>query len=119
MLARPTGHRSRVEGDQMKRFLVVLLFAVGIQNAWSQTPSRQKETFAAGCFWCTEEAFDKVPGVTKTVSGYIGGKTSNPSYEQVSSGMTGHTEALQVTYDPAKVSYEKLLEVFWFNHDPT
>ena len=78
-----------------------------------------KATFAAGCFWCTEEAFDKVPGVVETISGYLGGKTKNPTYEQVSAGITGHTEVLQVTYDPAKVSYEKLLETFWVNHDPT
>jgi len=79
----------------------------------------QKATFAAGCFWCTEEAFDKLPGVTATISGYMGGKLKNPSYEQVSSGMSGHAEALQVTFDPAKVSYEKLLDTFWLNHDPT
>jgi len=79
----------------------------------------QKATFAAGCFWCTEEAFDKVPGVVKTTSGYTGGKVKNPSYEQVSSGITGHAEAVEVDFDPAKVSYEKLLDVFWLNHDPT
>ena len=79
----------------------------------------EKATFAAGCFWCTEEAFEKVPGVISVVSGYTGGKVKNPSYEQVSSGRTGHTEAVLVTFDPAKVSYEKLLDVFWLNHDPT
>ena len=76
-------------------------------------------TFAAGCFWCSEEAFEKVPGVVSAVSGYIDGKTKNPSYEQVSSGLTGHTEAVEVKFDPSKVGYEKLLEVFWVNHDPT
>ncbi len=76
-------------------------------------------TFAAGCFWCAEEAMDKVPGVVSTVSGYMGGNTKNPTYRQVSSGSTGHTEVVQVTYDPAKVSYERLLEQFWLNHDPT
>ena len=81
--------------------------------------STEKATFGAGCFWCTEEAFDKVDGVVETVSGYMGGTVKNPSYEQVSSGATGHVEVLQVTYDPARVSYEKLLEVFWLNHDPT
>jgi peptide-methionine (S)-S-oxide reductase len=79
----------------------------------------EKATFAAGCFWCTEEAFEKVPGVISAVSGYTGGTVKGPSYEQVSTGRTGHTEAVEVTYDPAKVSYEKLLEVFWLNHDPT
>src|SRR4051812_41757468 len=97
----------------MNRIFFALALLVSLS---ANAQNLQKATFAAGCFWCTEEAFDKVPGVTKTVSGYIGGKTPNPTYEQVSSGMTGHTEALQVTYDPAKVSYEKLLEVFWFNH---
>ena len=76
-------------------------------------------TFAGGCFWCVEEAFEKVPGVTRAVSGYMGGAKKNPTYEQVSTGSTGHAEVVQVQYDPAKVSYEKLLEVFWLNHDPT
>jgi peptide-methionine (S)-S-oxide reductase len=84
-----------------------------------QAQTLQKATFAAGCFWCTEEVFDKVPGVVETVSGYMGGEVKNPTYEQVSAGSTGHTEVVQVTYDPAKVSYEKLLEAFWLNHDPT
>jgi peptide-methionine (S)-S-oxide reductase len=84
-----------------------------------QAQKLEKATFAAGCFWCTEEAFEKVPGVTGAVSGYIGGKVKNPSYDQVSSGRTGHTEAVEVTFDPAKVSYDKLLDVFWVNHDPT
>jgi peptide-methionine (S)-S-oxide reductase len=101
----------------MVRSLVFALLLIGSFNLHAQ--NLQKATFAAGCFWCTEEAFEKVPGVTAAVSGYIGGKTKNPSYEQVSSGATGHTEAVQVTYDPSKVSYEKLLEVFWLNHDPT
>jgi peptide-methionine (S)-S-oxide reductase len=79
----------------------------------------EKATFAAGCFWCTEEAFEKVPGVVSAVSGYMGGRLRNPTYEQVSSGTTGHAEVVQVTFDPAKVSYDKLLDVFWLNHDPT
>jgi len=78
-----------------------------------------KATFAGGCFWCMEEVYDKVPGVTRTVSGYMGGKGKNPTYEQVSTGRTGHAEVVQVEYDPAKVSYAKLLEVFWRNIDPT
>ena len=76
-------------------------------------------TFAMGCFWCGEEALEKVPGVVSVVSGYTDGRTQNPSYEQVSSGMTGHTEAVEVKFDPSKVSYEKLLDAFWLNHDPT
>ena len=79
----------------------------------------QKATFAAGCFWCTEEAFEKVEGVVSAVSGYTGGTVKNPSYEQVSSGRTGHAEAVEVTFDPATVTYQQLLDVFWLNHDPT
>jgi peptide-methionine (S)-S-oxide reductase len=75
-------------------------------------------TFAGGCFWCMEPPFDKLDGVVSTTSGYTGGKTAGPTYRQVSAGGTGHTEAVQVVYDPAKVSYEKLLEVFWRNVDP-
>lgn len=74
--------------------------------------------FAGGCFWCVEADFDKVPGVLSTTSGYIGGRTANPSYEQVSSGGTGHTEAVKIVYDPKMVSYDKLLFVFWRNVDP-
>ena len=86
--------------------------------AWAQS-NLAKATFAGGCFWCVEEAFDKVPGVVSTTSGYIGGQKKNPGYEEVSAGRTGHTEAVQVVFDPAKVSYEKLLDAFWLNHDPT
>jgi len=77
-----------------------------------------RATFAGGCFWCMEPPFDELDGVISTTSGYIAGKTKNPTYEQVSTGTTGHTEALQVVYDPKKISYEKLLEVFWRNIDP-
>jgi peptide-methionine (S)-S-oxide reductase len=100
----------------MIRFLLIVALLL---PAAAQAQKLAKATFGAGCFWCTEEAFDKVDGVVETVSGYMGGTVKNPTYEQVSSGATGHVEVLQVTYDPAKVSYEKLLEVFWLNHDPT
>ncbi len=104
----------------MRMLFCFVALALGLSGpANAQSSQLQKATFAAGCFWCTEEAFEKVPGVTQAVSGYIGGRTKNPSYEQVSSGTTGHAEAVQVTYDPSKVSYEKLLDVFWLNHDPT
>lgn len=78
-----------------------------------------KATFGGGCFWCVEEAFDGTPGVISTVSGYMGGKTKNPTYESVSGGRTGHAEVVQVEYDPKKISYEKLLDIFWPNIDPT
>ncbi|MEP7283721.1 MAG: peptide-methionine (S)-S-oxide reductase MsrA [Rubrivivax sp.] len=78
-----------------------------------------KATFAGGCFWCVEADFDKVPGVVSTTSGYIGGTLPNPSYEQVSSKSTGHAEAVEIVYDPGKVSYAQLLDHFWHSIDPT
>jgi peptide-methionine (S)-S-oxide reductase len=80
--------------------------------------TQNKATFAGGCFWCMEAEFASIEGVSKVESGYTGGHTKNPTYEQVSSGITGHFEAIEITYDPAKVSYKKLLEIFWENIDP-
>jgi peptide-methionine (S)-S-oxide reductase len=82
-------------------------------------PGHAVATFAGGCFWCMEPPYDKLPGVSATISGYMGGRSANPTYEQVSSGTTGHAEVVQVVYDPKKVSYARLLEVFWVNIDPT
>ncbi|MDP3920690.1 MAG: peptide-methionine (S)-S-oxide reductase MsrA [Candidatus Omnitrophota bacterium] len=79
----------------------------------------EKATFAGGCFWCMEPPFDKIPGVKSTTSGYIGGMKENPTYEEVSSGSTGHCEALEVAYNPDEVRYETLLDAFWKNIDPT
>jgi len=79
----------------------------------------KKAAFGAGCFWGVESFFRTVPGVTDAVCGYQGGKTTNPTYEQVCSHTTGHAEVVEVTFDPAQVSYERLLETFWENHDPT
>jgi peptide-methionine (S)-S-oxide reductase len=76
-------------------------------------------TFAGGCFWCMEPPFDKLDGVISTTSGYMGGAEKNPTYKEVSAGVTGHAEVVQVKYDPAKVSYQKLLEVFWMQINPT
>ena len=96
-----------------------ILLAAALVMAPAHAQKTDKAIFAAGCFWCTEEAFEKVPGVVSAVSGYTGGTVKNPSYEQVSSGRTGHAESVEVTFDPAKVTYEQLLDVFWVNHDPT
>ena len=90
--------------------------------AWSQPkPAQQTEAaiFAGGCFWCVESDFDKVDGVLSTTSGYVGGRTANPTYRDVSAGGTGHTEAVRVEFDPARISYAQLLEKFWPSIDPT
>lgn len=94
--------------------LALLLAALPLRAEQTETA-----IFASGCFWCTESDFDKVPGVISTTSGYIGGHKKNPTYREVSAGGTGHTEAVQVVYDPAKVSYAQLLEHYWRNVDPT
>jgi peptide-methionine (S)-S-oxide reductase len=82
-------------------------------------PGQASAIFAGGCFWCMEPPYDELEGVISTTSGYIGGSTPNPTYEQVSSGGTGHAEAVRVVYDPAKVGYQELVDVFWVNVDPT
>ncbi len=100
--------------------LVALCFALTAPRTAAQTPMERQSataTFAGGCFWCMEPPFDKLEGVQSTTSGYIGGRTPNPTYEQVSAGGTGHTEAVQIVYDPTRVTYEKLLDVFWQNVD--
>ncbi|APV50360.1 peptide-methionine (S)-S-oxide reductase [Betaproteobacteria bacterium GR16-43] len=107
----------------MSRFIASLFATLSLvfgANALAQAPAKtEKATFAGGCFWCMEPPYDKLPGVISTTSGYMGGRTVNPTYEAVSSGSTGHAEVVQVVYDPSKVTYEKLLEVFWVNIDPT
>ncbi|MDI1346107.1 MAG: peptide-methionine (S)-S-oxide reductase MsrA [Pseudolabrys sp.] len=102
----------------MRRLFVglALLFALAAPVAAQE---KAVATFAGGCFWCTESDFDHVPGVLSTVSGYTGGKVPNPGYERVSAGGTGHAEAVEVTYDPAKVSYQQLLDFYWRSIDPT
>jgi peptide-methionine (S)-S-oxide reductase len=98
---------------------IVLAVALLIPAAVQAQANLATATFAGGCFWCMEEALEKVPGVVSVISGYTDGRTKNPSYEMVSSGTTGHTEAVEVKFDPTKISYEKLLDAFWINHDPT
>ena len=88
-------------------------------DAMTAPASTETATFAGGCFWCIEEIFRQQPGVQKVVSGYTGGTTKNPTYAQVCAGDTGHAEAIQITFDPQKITYEKLLDVFWKAHDPT
>lgn len=107
------------------RFLSVLLAAVFASGAAPDAPSapaprpaQATALFAGGCFWCMEPPFEKLDGVSDVSSGYAGGRTKNPTYEEVSSGTTGHIEVVQITYDPAKVTYAKLLEVYWRNVDP-
>ena len=98
-----------------------LFTAYAEKNEEKAAPSDQSSasaTFAGGCFWCMEPPYDKLEGVSSTTSGYIGGHTQNPTYHEVAEGMTGHAEAVRIAYDPTKVSYEKLLEVFWQNIDP-
>lgn len=103
-------------------WLVAMLLAAGPQ-VYAEQPTATSGTaakayFAGGCFWCMEEAFEKLDGVLDVVSGYMGGSVKNPSYEQVSAGQTGHAESVEVRYDPAKVTYTQLLEAFWRNVDP-
>jgi methionine-S-sulfoxide reductase len=102
-------------------WLAACMLVAGMAAAVAQGAPAQKSevaTFAGGCFWCVESDFDKVDGVLSTVSGFMGGKTPNPTYKQVSAGGTGHAEVVQITYDPAKVSYQRLLDVFWRTVDP-
>ena len=106
--------------------LSILAVAIFLIGAWNvQTTSQAvadatlgKAYFAGGCFWCMEEAFENVEGVLSVTSGYMGGTVANPSYEEVSAGRTGHAESVEVVYDPARVSYQKLLDAFWRNVDP-
>ena len=107
----------------MKRLLLFfhLAAALSLTSARAQdtaAPALEKAVFAGGCFWCMQPPFDHTPGVVSTLVGFAGGREENPTYRQVSSGETTHREAIEVTFDPAKVSYDKLLEIFWHNIDP-
>jgi peptide-methionine (S)-S-oxide reductase len=121
-------------GMRMKTGIMALLFILSIFAASfalaanptappkpgsSAAKQLQKATFAGGCFWCMEHPFDELPGVVSVTSGYTGGQKKNPTYEEVSAGGTGHTEAVQILYDPSKIGYDKLLTRFWHNIDPT
>jgi len=101
----------------MTRHLYICLFVLlaGANPAWAE---EREAIFAGGCFWCMEPPYDKLEGVLETTSGYTGGHTKNPTYRSVTGGDTGHYEAVRVTYDPEKIDYARLLEVFWRNIDP-
>ena len=106
----------------MRRWLIAVVLALWSLPALAQAPAPKPglavAVFAGGCFWCMEPPFDKLDGVVATISGYTGGTTVNPRYEEVGTGRTGHYEAVRIDYDPAKVSYETLLQTFWRNIDP-
>src|SRR5436309_1215515 len=107
----------------MKKNILLTLFAIvfSLSGAYAAQTMSGTETavFAGGCFWCEETAFEGKPGVISVISGYTGGNRPNPTYEEVSSGRTGHAESVQVTFDPKKTNYAALLKIFWFNADPT
>lgn len=103
-------------------FVVVALSTASAETKKPVTPAQgklEKAAFAGGCFWCMEAPFDQLPGVVSVTPGYIGGSKKNPTYKEVSAGGTGHAEAVEIVYAPAKISYDKLLTVFWHNIDPT
>ena len=112
--------------EKLMRAAILVFIAFGTVSAavlagesGGERSGLERATFAGGCFWCTEADFEKVDGVVSVVSGYIGGEKKSPTYRQVSAGATGHAEAVQVDFDPARVSYEELLDVFWHHIDPT
>jgi peptide-methionine (S)-S-oxide reductase len=101
----------------MKKFLSIIFFLI-TSTSFANSPNFEKAYFAGGCFWCMEESFENILGVSKVISGYSGGTTENPTYKEVTYGNTGHFEVIEVIYIPEVVSYEKLLEEFWINIDP-
>lgn len=100
-------------------FVGLIFFVCPLKPAVAAQEEHQIATFAGGCFWCMEHPFDSLPGVLSVTSGYTGGTKQKPTYQEVSNGSTGHAESVQIIYNPAKISYEKLLQVFWHNIDPT
>jgi len=107
--------------QSLLRIAAIFLVIAGVVHAADKSPAgtqTAKATFAGGCFWCMEPPYDELDGVISTISGYTGGTKKNPTYEEVTTGSTGHAEVVQITYDPKKVSYQKLLDVFWPNIDP-
>lgn len=103
----------------MKYLSIMIIVLLSATNTDAQSKKLQKATFGMGCFWCSEALFQKLDGVVGVRSGYEGGSVANPSYEEVCTGTTGHAEVIELTYDPAKIKYDELLEIFWKSHDPT
>jgi methionine-S-sulfoxide reductase len=102
----------------IRRAAQIAVFAVAVLSGGVALGAEEVATFAGGCFWCMEEAFEKIDGVREVVSGYTGGTVEDPTYREVTTGTTGHTEAVQIYYDETRITYEELLEVFWRNVDP-
>ncbi len=102
----------------LRVFFALILAAMGLQQSFAKS-KMEIAVFAGGCFWCTEHDFDQVEGVISTTSGYIGGHKTDPTYQEITQGGTGHAEAVQIVFDPSRVSYEKLLNIFWRSIDPT
>ena len=111
--------RTRVLAIAAALLAAVLIMAAAAPKPQPSSRATTKAIFAGGCFWSEESVFEGLPGVSAVVSGYTGGTMKNPSYEDVSTGMTGHLESVEVTYDPSKISYPQLLDVYWHNIDPT
>ncbi len=112
---------SKVDNMKLHRLLYALMFGLGFALALAQTSPATTKTavFAGGCFWCIQPAFDKAPGVTKTTVGYCGGTEPDPTYELVGSERTKYRESIEIVYDPAKISYQQLLDIYWKQIDPT
>ena len=103
----------------MKIYAAIALLLVSSLHAESEPMKTEKATLGGGCFWCVEAAYERLPGVLSVTSGYAGGQTENPTYEQIGTGKTGHAEVVQIEYDPGKISYQKIIDLFWDAHDPT
>jgi peptide-methionine (S)-S-oxide reductase len=103
----------------MKIYAAITLLLVSSLQAETEPMKTEKATLGGGCFWCVEAVYERLPGVLAVTSGYAGGQSENPTYEQIGTGKTGHAEVVQIEYDPAKISYEKIVDLFWDAHDPT
>ncbi|MBJ7258764.1 MAG: peptide-methionine (S)-S-oxide reductase MsrA [Chthoniobacterales bacterium] len=103
----------------MKHSLIALLLLAPLAHAESPPMKTQTVTLGGGCFWCVEAVYERMPGIISVTSGYAGGQTENPTYDDICTGKTGHAEVVQIEYDPEKISYEKIIDLFWEAHDPT